>query len=78
MLGIVKKYLPLIASGSLVVAGAFVGPAPASAISVADVTLAMNEITTSANSTADVALPIGAAIIGMGILGGILYRFIGG
>lgn len=63
-------------AGAAGVAGVALSQQEAEAITVADVTAAMDTITAGADTTADAALPIGAAIIGIGVIGMVLRRFI--
>lgn len=68
-----------LALGTATVGGTTVGlnqNQEAEAIAVADVSGGITEIITAADGAADVALPIGLAIVGIGVLAMILRRFI--
>jgi hypothetical protein len=49
---------------------------PTMAITITDVTTAMTDISTNAGSVADVAFPIGAALVALGIVATVIRKFI--
>ena len=58
--------------------GIILAASSAQALTVQQVSTTMTSIVTNVDATADIAFPIGAALLAFGAIGGIIMRFIGG
>ena len=83
-----KEDLKKVVTYDLVIGSAIVGSTigatialtsqPGQALTVQQVSTTMTSIVTNVDATADIAFPIGAALLAFGAIGGIIMRFIGG